>query len=162
MLMPVTGKRFDPMLRDLDLPLAGMFFPGGFPLHVATNSRHVMDAARESWEHSTQEFDVQPLRLRVVIQPEGDLAVEPCFRQQGHLLSVVSDANNFASADLRDLFASIHLSERTAADHPWLRWFYVESMAYMLLAQRYVVPMHATCVARDVLGLLLSGPSGAG
>ena len=162
MLVSVGSKRFDPMLRDLDLPLAGTFYPAGFPLLVETNSRHVLEAACESWSQSAKEFDTEPLRFRVVIQPEGELATQPKFRQQGHLLSVVSDAHNFATADMRALFASFHLSERTAADHPWLRWFYVESMAYMLLAQRHLAPVHAACVARDGAGLLLYGKSGAG
>jgi hypothetical protein len=38
----------------------------------------------------------------------------------------------------------------------------VESLAYMLLAQRYVVPVHAACVAREGRGLLLAGNGMAG
>jgi hypothetical protein len=42
-----------------------------------------------------------------------------------------------------------------------LRWFFVEAVAYVLLSQRYAVPVHAACVA-GASGLLLCGPSGAG
>ena len=35
-------------------------------------------------------------------------------------------------------------------------------MAYMLLTQRYVVSLHAACVARDGAGILLCGKSGCG
>ena len=38
-------KRFDPYLRDLDLPLRATFFPVGFRLNIATNSRDVLEAA---------------------------------------------------------------------------------------------------------------------
>jgi hypothetical protein len=38
----------------------------------------------------------------------------------------------------------------------------VESLAYLLLAQRYLVPIHAACVERDGTGVLLSGRAGAG
>ncbi len=40
-------KRFDPLLRDLELPLTATFHPVGFPLRLATNSRDVMEAAAE-------------------------------------------------------------------------------------------------------------------
>jgi hypothetical protein len=162
MLVSVHRKRVDPLGRDLDLPLTGTYYPAGFPLHIATNSRHVLDAALESWHHCAREFDVEPVTFRVVIEPEGELADVPTFRYQGHVLSAVSDSHNFCSTDMRALFASFHLSEKTAADHPWLRWFYIESMAYLLLAQRYIVPIHAACVARGSAGLLLCGESNAG
>jgi serine kinase of HPr protein (carbohydrate metabolism regulator) len=35
-------------------------------------------------------------------------------------------------------------------------------MAYMLLTQRYVVSLHAACVARDGAGILICGKSGCG
>src|SRR5437660_9764171 len=100
MLVSVQRKRFDPLGCDRDLPITGTFYPAGFPLHIATNSRHVLEAAVESWSHCECEHDVEPVRLRVVIEPEGELAGKPRFRYQGHLLSVVSDADNFCSADM--------------------------------------------------------------
>jgi hypothetical protein len=98
----------------------------------------------------------------VLVAPAGELAAEPRFRKQGHLLSFVSDAHNFAAGDSLTLSASFHLSEATAAHHAGLRWFYLESMAYMLLTQRYVVALHAACVARNGGGILICGESGAG
>ena len=157
------AKRFDPYLRDLDLPLRATFFPVGFRLNIATNSRDVLEAAAESWGHwRRQEFEGGPLEFRVAVLPEGELARRPVFRMQGHLMSVVSDAGNFAVADCRAMFASFFLSATTAADHAGLRWFYVESMAYLLLVQRYLVAIHAACVAQNGSGILLYGGSGAG
>ena len=43
-----------------------------------------------------------------------------------------------------------------------LRVYFLEGMVYMLLAQRYVVPMHAASVARNASGILLCGHSEAG
>jgi hypothetical protein len=158
----VTGIRFDPLLRDLELEHTRTYYPIGFPLHIASNSQEVLDAASDAWGYARQEFDVEPVTFRVVIEPEGELAGPPTFRMQRHLLQVVSDANNFANADTRSLFASFHLSQKTAADHPWMRWFYIESIAYLMLTQRYVAGIHAACVARQGRGLLLCGRSGAG
>src|ERR1022692_2324805 len=92
-------KRIDPLLCDFDLALSGTFHPAGFPLHLATNSVHVLEAAAESWAPFLREFDTPPLDFRVVVEPAGALAVEPRFRKQRHLLSFVSDAHNFATGD---------------------------------------------------------------
>jgi hypothetical protein len=158
----VQPKRIDPLLCDLDLALSGTFYPTGFPLRIATNSRHVLEAAAESWAPFAREFDTPPLEFRVVVEPEGELAAEPTFRKQRHLLSFVSDAHNFATGDCLTLSASFHLSDKTAAHHAWLRWFFLESMTYMLLTQRYVVSLHAACVASDGAGILICGKSASG
>jgi hypothetical protein len=158
----VMTTRIDPLLCDLDLSLRGTFYPAGFPLRLATNSRDVMEAASDSWGAWRREFDSEPLEFRVLVQAAGELAAVPAFRKQGRLLSFVSDRHNYAVADCGTLAASLHLSERTAADHAWMRWFFLEAMAYMLLTQRYVVSLHTACVARNGAGILLCGPSGAG
>src|ERR1022692_1161129 len=98
----VQTERIDPLLCDFDLALSGTFHPAGFPLHISTNSRHVLEAAAESWAPFAREFDTPPLEFRVVVEPEGELAAEPTFRKQRHLLSFVSDAHNFAAGDCVD------------------------------------------------------------
>src|SRR5438067_890715 len=158
----VETKRFDPLLRDLPMPLTATFHPAGFQLRLATNSRDVMEAAAESWDQWSPDFATDPVKMRVLVESEGDLAGPPRFRMQGHLLHAVSDAHNFAVADCEALFASICVSTKTAADHSWLRWFYTESMAYMLLTQRYLTGVHAACIARNGTGILLCGDSNAG
>jgi hypothetical protein len=161
-LVSVPLRKLDPMLRDVELPHTGTFYPAGFPLELATNSRDVIEAANESWRYWHREYDTDPLRFRVVVEDQGELAGPPTFRIHQHLVQVVSDAHNFGIADFREMFAGIHVSRKTAADHPWLRWFFVESMAYMTLTQRYLVATHAACIARNGVGLLLVGQSGAG
>jgi hypothetical protein len=158
----VHTKRIDPLLCDFALPLSGTFYPAGFPLHLTTNSQHVLDAAAESWALFPREFDTPPMEFRVIVGPDGELAAAPRFCKQLHLLSFVSDAHNFATGDCVTLSASFHLSEATAADHTVLRWFYLEAMAYMLLTQRYVVSLHAACVAARGAGILICGKSAAG
>jgi hypothetical protein len=155
-------QRFDPLGLATDLPLSATYYPAGFRLNLTTNSRDVLGAAEEAWGHYGQEFASEPLRFRVVVQPEGELSQEPVHRAQDHLYSAVSDQHNFAICDLTTLSASIFVSAKTAADHAWLRWFYIESIAYLLLCQRYLVAVHAGCIALDGTGVLLAGPSGAG
>src|SRR5437773_10863897 len=98
----------------MDLPLKATFFPMGFRLNIATNSRDVLEAAAKSWSHwHRQEFEGGPLEFRVVVHPEGELAQEPVFHLQDHLMSVVSDAGNFAVSDRHKMFASFFLSAKT-------------------------------------------------
>jgi hypothetical protein len=158
----VQIRRIDPLLCDVDLPLSASFFPAGFPLNVATNSRCVLEAAAESWGAFRREFDTPPMDFRILVEPGDRASSEPAFRKQRHLLSFVSDAHNFAHADSLTFFASFHLTEATVANAARLRWFYLEAMAYMLLTQRYVVSLHAACVAREQTGILICGKSGAG
>lgn len=152
----------DPYHGNDELPLSAIYYPAGFPLEIHTNSGDVIESANESWGTWTPEFDRPPLRIRIRVDPHGALAPPPSYRRQGHLFCVVSDADNFAVADLRRLEGGIFVSARTAADHAWLRWFFLETTGYVLLAQRYAVPVHAACVTAGASGVLLCGPSGAG
>lgn len=154
--------RPDPLLCNVDLPLRREYYPVGFRLHLATNARDVIDAAEECWRDYGPEFACEPMEFRVVVEEGGGLASQPSFRMQRQSLSVVSDAHNFAAVDLSSQLACIYVSKATAADHNVLRWYFVESIAYMLLAQRYVAPLHAASVARHETAILLCGESGAG
>jgi hypothetical protein len=153
---------YDPLLHDLALPLAATFYPLGFRVNILTNSPEVHAAAAESWGSYRPEFDRPPLEIRIIVRPEGTLAGEPVFLSQEHLLTIISDAANFACADLKTLFAYAFVSADTAADHSWFRWFFLEPMVYFLFTQRYTMPIHAACIAKDGGGLLLTGVSGAG
>lgn len=156
--VPRVNSRID----SAQLPFAARYYPAGFPLDLATNSPDVLQAAEESWGRWSSEQVRRPLRLRVVVSPAGARASAPSFRRYGHLMSVVSDSGNFAVADLNSLEACLFVSARTAADRASLRWFFLDALAYVLLAQRYTVPVHAACVARQQAGVLLCGRSGAG
>jgi hypothetical protein len=158
----LRNKPADPLLHDVDLPLSGTYYAQGFPVSISTNSRDILEAAEESWGMYRREFDRAPVELRIVVQPQGDLAREPSFRAQRHYFSIVADRDNYAFYDSARMFGCCFVSEKTASDHAWFRYYFLETMVYMLLAQRYIVPVHAACVARDGLGVLLCGWSGAG
>ena len=158
----LTIGRLDPFLLDLDLPLEHLYYPLGFPLRLATNSEQALAAAAGSWGTYAPEFDVQPVSLRVVVEPGEEEAPEPSYRQQGSLSSIVSDRHTFAVMDFQTLAGFAFVSERTLRDPAWWRWFFLDALVYSALEQRYLAAMHAACVARDGIGVLLCGPSGAG
>jgi len=149
-------------MHDIDLPLSAIYYPVGFPVYIFTNSPAVLDAAGEAWGEFSAQFDREPIVVRMAVEAGGDLAPEPSYRSQGHLLSIVSDPHNFGVLDLRALFGYGFVSEKTAADHTWLRWFFLEPMVLILLTQRHAVPLHSACVAKNGRAILLCGPSGAG
>ena len=153
---------YDPLLHDVELPLAVDYYPLGFRVRVLSNSPDVQAAAQESWRWYGPEFDRPPLEVRIIVRAEGELAPEPTFLSQEHIITVVSDRDNFACVDFRSRFAYAFVSRKTAADHAWLRWFFLEPLVYFLLAQAYTMPMHAACIASGGNGILLSGASGAG
>jgi hypothetical protein len=102
------------------------------------------------------------LTLRVLVQPGSELSPQPVHRMQDHLYSVIASRENYALADVDALFAYAWVTERTVSDHAWLRWFYLDSLAGVMLAQRHTVPMHAACVERNGIGVMLWGSSGMG
>ncbi|MEO8597185.1 MAG: aldolase [Candidatus Solibacter sp.] len=158
----VLSKRMDPLGCDQELGFTGTYYPAGFGLRIVTNSREVLEAAEESWGPVERQFDTPPMAFRVVVEAAGEGAGEPTCRKQGHLISLVADAHNFASGDCITLSASLHVAQATVGDRAAFRWYFLEAMAYMLLTQRYVIPVHAGCVARGGAGILLCGKSAAG
>jgi hypothetical protein len=145
-----------------ELLYTATYFPLGFRAEIATNSRDVVEALGECWRHWEARFPCEPIRLRVLVHPDGELSSSPSHFMQENLYSVIADAHNFAHVDVASQFAFVRVSQKTAADHVWLRWFFLESLVYMMLAQRYVAAAHAACVAHNGAGLLLCGKSGAG
>jgi hypothetical protein len=75
----------------------------------------VLAAAEEASGSYAPEFACEPLRLRILVQPEGGLVQEPAYRLQGHLYAIVSDACNFAQIDLETQRGFLYVSQQTAA-----------------------------------------------
>src|SRR5262249_12100385 len=116
----------------------------------------------QSWARYAPGFTTEPVQLRVVVEPEGDLAAEPKFRAQRRCVLLVADRDNFGVCDATSRRGFVFVTARTVADRAWFRWHFLEAMAYVLLAQDDVVPVHAACVALNGTGILLCGASGSG
>jgi hypothetical protein len=63
---------------------------------------------------------------------------------------------------LKDGFGFVHLSEIAIHDRTYVRYNFLEAIAYTFLDARHVVAIHAACVAKNGSGFLLFGESGAG
>jgi hypothetical protein len=98
----------------------------------------------------------------MVAEGSGGLPPAPVLRGQRHLLSWVSDRENFAVLDRRERFAYSCVARATVADLTFFRWHFLDALIYMLLELNYITSLHAGCVAWNGAGVLLYGKSGMG
>jgi hypothetical protein len=155
---------FDPFRYRVELPWRADLYPLGFALELTTNSREVLQAAREGWEGFPRMFPEAALQVRVAVAEDNPA---PCptglvFRAQRNLLAMISDEANFAMCDLRDRFAFCWISAETARRRDWFRYYYLDTIIQLILWHSHLTRVHASCVARNGRGVLLCGPSGAG
>jgi hypothetical protein len=157
-----TGK--DPIFYDVELPLLGTYHPLGFSVEIATNSDQVLLTAEESWGHFRKIMSEPPVQLRVMVLDGGPCPslVAPTVRASRHLLVRVLDAANFSVSNMEMGFASCWLTRAVAAERRYLDYEFLERMAWDLLDQLYLTPLHAACVRLENKGVLLCGDSGAG
>jgi hypothetical protein len=154
----------DPVLSTFDLPLRQTFYPLGFPLELQTNSAEVIAAGSEGWGAFQQAFDESPVRFCVgVSEGDGDaVPVETVVRSREHLMSIVADPENFVVCDFNRGFAFGWVTQKTAADHPLLRYHFLVAGGATLVGQRAFASLHGALVVRNGAGVMLTGDSCAG
>ena len=154
----------DPLLTRLPLNHQAVFYPYGFPVKLQSNSPIPIAAAEVSWSTYRRKFDTQPLDVRMLIsESESPAYTEPpTFRAQGHLLSIVADAENFACLDLNEGLSFGWATKATAQKTEYFRQCLLDVMMYPLLEVRHLVTLHAACLMFKGKGMLFAGDSGAG
>lgn len=157
-----NSKRAVPLLRDVELPFVGTYHPLGFTVEIATNSKDVLLAAEESWQHFRQRLP-QPriqFRLGVLEGNSGDCPPPPSVRSHRDLVTRIVDADNFVASNEHFAFGS--LTQAAVAHRPYLRYFFIEGTFWTIVDPRYLTSIHAACVSYQGRGVLLCGDSGAG
>jgi hypothetical protein len=155
---------FDPLLYETPLPYRRTLYPLGFAASVATNHESVIQAAESVWGRFEKAYDSPPVELRIAVaeSPNGKRPPARMPRAQGHLVSLVHDADNFLHLDLRSGFAFGWLTSAVADDVSYLRYHFVEGWLCLLIQSLHLATLHAACVALNGKGVLLAGNSEAG
>ena len=107
---------------------------------------------------------VPPLQIKIGVLPgsSNELPHAPVVRGRGHLLTQVADSENFMVMDARQGLAFGWVTEAAASNLAYLRYYFVEGTAWMLLESLYLTSVHGACVVLNGHGVLLCGDSGAG
>ncbi len=164
--MLVSGQTevSDPLGAFTQLPLHHVLYPHGFPVHVKSNDPAVIRAAELSWGGHQHRLSEAPIELRFVVSDSSTRRKppSPVFRAQANLLAIIADRQNFACCDLSAGFGFACLSKGAVLHSDYLRYQFLEAMAYTLLDTQHVVALHAACLQFEGHGVLFVGESGAG
>ena len=159
-----SARLHDDLLCDMELPFRENFYPIGYPIEILTNDSRVLESARESFGHARPSRTAPPLQLRIGVSHEAGpkCPPTPTRREFNHLYSLVADPDNQALLDLKTGISFAWLTQSAVNNRIYLRYNFLEKIAYLLLGASVVTDLHAACVSRNGKGILLCGDSGAG
>ena len=116
-----------PLLARQEFAHCRTFYPLGFAVEIETNSIKILLAASESWREQACASIDPPLRIRLGVTQAGSSGCppSPVPRADGHLLSIVADASNFAVCDLLQGVAFGWVSEATLENRLYFRYHFL-------------------------------------
>jgi hypothetical protein len=151
--------------KDAETKLCEHFIAAGAVCSLSTNSKQVLDAAR----NTLQTAEVQPgpvdLRLRFWVDdtdPSPAPWPKPYVRGLNHLVFAGFDEGSSILADLRTCRVIGRFSAAMAADLAYWQTVIFPMLLTIVGASVGIAELHCACVANKQDGVLLAGPSGAG
>ena len=135
----------DPFYAGASLSFRHVLFPFGFPAQIKSNDATVIRAAEQSWATFRHRFRETPIEIRFLVSDFISRRVPCCpvFRAQANLLMLVADAHNFACCDLASGFGFACLTKTAVLNKDYVRYHFLEAMAYTLLDAKHLVAVHA-------------------
>jgi hypothetical protein len=111
----------------------------------------------------------QPLVMQLFVddphisRTQGQPHPKPVFHAVGHLLYLTVGGDNTVVVDLQRGYVMGFVTPAVAADRAFVRSTFVETAALAMLGlARDFVPVHAACVVKDGVSLLIHGKAGVG
>lgn len=138
-------------------------------LQFETNDERLLRAADEAFgRFAIPASHAPPLTVRLFTHQVGGALQsrarhQPTFHIEKHLFTITLGEGNLAAADLRTGFAFGYLTPEVVADTDFVRYTFVEGLALAMLGLgRGYVGVHAACVVKDGLSVILQAVSGTG
>jgi hypothetical protein len=155
----------DFLCKEEPTPLIESYVMAGVLGSIASNSEHILAAARGCFGAVETPPGEPRLHLRFCVDPKGSTAPpwpKPYFRGLDHLVYGAFEPQSSVLMDLRRLRAIGRFSPAMAADHAYWQMVVFPSVITVLGAAAGITPLHCACVVRNDAGLVLAGLSGAG
>jgi hypothetical protein len=142
----------------------------GVPVDIETNSAAVLRVTEQIWggyprfARTAAIAGASAVTFRIAVS-DGDALIAPFSSMpvgQGHLVTMVHGASNFAVCDLKTSFAFARLTRDVANNSAYFRYHFLEPAVYVMINARYLSPLHASCVELNGRALVFCGNSGAG
>jgi hypothetical protein len=145
----------------------------GEQIRVQTNSAAVLEAARLAFGRfpPAPATDAPPLVIDLFVEPPKDPAADlpssalpqPIFHTKGHLFHLNVGLANSLLVDMRAGYSVGFLTPAVVQDLGFIRNVFLELPAQAMLGlARDFVAIHAACVVKDGVSVLIQGESGAG
>ena len=171
--MSIDKVRTGSSLEDVQPNQQKTFGLMGESLSFQTNDDRLLAIADEAFGRFPLSDDRSepPLIVRLFVREGHDHGekplqarqTKPIYHQQDHIFTILVGADNFAVADLSRGFAYGFITPELLDDRDFVRINFIEAMSLCLLgfARNYAV-VHAACVIKDELSVLIHGKAGSG
>lgn len=151
--------------RDAETPLNEYFISAGVMCSLATNSERLLENTRRTFQPIPATTGPIDFSMRFWVEGEGvaqQTWPKPYVRGLNHLVFAGFDARSSLLADLRTRRVIGRFSGAMASDAGYWKTTIFPMLLSIVAGSVGLVELHASCVARDGLGLILAGPSRSG
>jgi hypothetical protein len=151
--------------KDAETKLSGHYIAAGAVCRLLTNSEHVLKAASDAFLPIESPVGSVDFSMRFWVDSAAaiqDQRPKPYLRGLDNLVFIGIDAQSSILANLRTRHVIGRFSIAVANDTVYWRTVIFPMLLSVLAASVGVVELHAACVARNELGLILVGPTRSG
>jgi hypothetical protein len=144
----------------------------GETLLFQTNSFSLMEAAIAAFDRFPlpEPISDHPLVVRLFVREgvseflsSNDSYPDPIFNTQQHIFSITVGSDSLGIADLKQGFACGYINPQIADDQSFVRYTFIEGLSLSMLSMhRGYVPIHAACVIKNGIAVIIQASSGTG